>query len=394
MRKFNLIDRALGAAELYVEQKYAASTLSLISDMGINASVTSDTENGGIFIKMRPHNAKKIALALDKNNIIVYINSVCGIKDYLFSRSTRVGMLLGAILFFIMLSVSGLYVFKIEVHGNSTLSREEITADLEELGIGVGTRISEIDKKSATNTLLIRYPEISWAAINVKGTTVCLEIIEKADIPDSEKGKPEIIVASCDGVIKSITVHSGRGAVGVGSVVRRGDLLINGYVSGSGLQYTDNPLLRFDGAQGTVTAEVSESITESVQLTEVIQSYEKGKRVATVLSIFGREITLGTVPNENFEKSTEKPLTVMGIIELPITYTEYYEINCTEIVLERDEAQALSSAELLAYEKLKQNLTDAQLNKITKTIQTDENGVTVILNYTCEKEIGVPKFKE
>lgn len=394
MRKFNLFDIILGAVELYVEQKYVKKTLTLISDMGISASVTAEAENGGIFVKMRPYNAKKIAVALDKNNIIVYINNICGIKDYLLMRKTRVGMLIGAVLFFIMLSVSSLYVFKIEINGNSTLSREEIVSELEELGIGVGTRISEIDKNNAANTLLIKYPDISWAAVNVKGTTVCLEIMEKTETPSDDKGKPEIIVAACDGVIKNITVHSGRGAVGVGSVVRRGDLLINGYVSGSGLQYTDNPLLRFDGAQGSIRAEVSESITETVRFTEVIQSFERGKRVATVLSIFGKKITVGTVPNENFEKSAVRPLTVMGIIELPITYTEYYEIKCTEETVQRDEAQALSSAELLAYEELKKNLTDAQLNKITKIIQTDENGVTVTLNYTCEKEIGVPKYRK
>jgi hypothetical protein len=118
------------------------------------------------------------------------------------------------------------------------------------------------------------------------------------------------------------------------------------------------------------------------------------KKSTTVISVFGKEIAFGSVPNEKFEKGPKKHVTVMGIIELPITYTEYYVTEVVEQRLENDQTQAQAKAEYSAYSELKSILENSELNKITKTIQTDENGVTVIIDYVCEKEIGVPKFRE
>lgn len=394
LRISSLFSFFAGTVELYSEKKYSDAFLSVVADFGIEATVTSSTENDGIFVKMSPSNAKKIASALDKMGIIVYISNVRGLKNNLLAYKTRVGLLLGALVFTILLSVSTLYVFKIQVNGNSDIDREQLLAELSELGIYPGTRIRQIDKKSIATEILLNHPEIAWASISVKGTTVCVEIKEKASAPIENPSTPELLVARYDGVVKSVAVQSGRSAVGVGSVVKKGDLLICGYISGSGLQYTDNPLLRLDGAKGSVIAEVHGSISVKVPFCENSESYTRRERAATVISALGKEISFGAIPSENFEKTATKYVTVMGIIELPISYVEYYRLETVTESKYLDEERAVALAQHRAYEMLKAELFDAEISEIEQITETDENGATVTLKYTCERDIAEPKFKE
>ncbi len=387
-----LVSFCEGKTELYTEAKYRDKLVSIIANENIKSKIISEKENGGIKVILSPQNAKKIAAALDKSNIIVYINSVCGLKAMLVSRCKRVGMLLGVIAFFTLLSLSTMFVFKVEVSGSELISAQDVKAELSDFGIRVGARLSGIDRTAAANRFLQLHPELSWAAINFRGTTVCLELKEKAEPPPQSTEIPDFLVADRDGVVQNVLVYSGKPAVSQNTVVKKGDLLISGYISGSGLQFTDNPQLRYEGAGGKVLALVNESVSESVLLNEVTVTEKRGQRLGVTVEIFGKKIKFGKT--EEGLPAPEKNLTLWGKIELPITYTESYAVTKTESTAVRDELQAVNEAKSRAYESLSAKLGDAELCQTELIVVSDGEKVTVTVNYVCIRDIAVPKMKE
>ena len=381
-----------GKAELYADSDNRNAFVSLISSLGITASIASDTKNGGVIAVMRPSDAKKIASALDKSDIIVYINSVCGIKSILARNIKRPGLFIGGIVFFALLMLSTLFVFKVEVNGSALLSKEQVRNELADFGIRAGARISEIDRNEVTGRFLIAHPEFSWAAINVKGTTVCLELKERSTASSSGEEKHSLLVADADGVIKYLTVSSGKPLVYSGMSVKKGDLLISGYVSGNGLQYTDTPLLRYDGASGKVYAEIKGKLGAAVPFEETEEYITATEITGKRFSIFGVDIKVGSYKNDDVHvMESERNLTVFGVIELPITVTDCRRIEKQTVIKVRDTDEATSEARKRVYASLNEILRDATLTETEFITEITDGEVRVTLVYGCVKNIAVPK---
>ena len=122
-----LISFLCGRVELFAEEKYRDKLVGIITALGIEAKMTYDRENGGLKLITTPACAKKIARALDKTGAIVYINSVCGFANDLGKRRKRIGLLLGAILFFTILSLSTLFVLFVSFRENREKTKTKIS---------------------------------------------------------------------------------------------------------------------------------------------------------------------------------------------------------------------------------------------------------------------------
>lgn len=386
-----MIDFFVGRTELYASESDRDRAVRVMTAEGIEAKIRNDGVNGGIFITISPSNAKKIASALDKNGIIVYINSVYGFKDICVKLRKRLGLLIGALLFTLILAMSTEYVFRVEVIGAETVARDAIRSELAELGVRVGARIRDIDRAEAVSAFLRAHPEYSWAAINLKGNAVRLELRERADGESADTELSDLIISGYDGIIREITVYSGKSAVRVGDVVKKGELLVCGYISGSGLQYSDAPLLRFDGASGRILAEVTESVSVSVPYSEEHRSVTNKETVGCVISFLGHSVTLGTVGNDgDLSLGAERGITVFGSIELPLTYRPCVRSETEAVTVTRDGAEAMIMARTAAYAQLTEKLSGAALTYTEITEEITDIGASVTVRYGAIRDISVP----
>ena len=75
--------------------------------------------------------------------------------------------------------------------------------------------------------------DISWIGIEFKGTNAIVKIVEATKKPDIIDEKYFCnIVASKDAVITRIVVQNGTAQVKVGDTVKKGDILIAGWMQG------------------------------------------------------------------------------------------------------------------------------------------------------------------
>ena len=385
-----------GRARLFAPQEYAEALLEFLFSEKITASVRADGEKGGIYVDLSPAIVKKIAPALDKLNIKVYIISIKGFCALFSGLRTRPGAVLGAILFALLLWVSALPVWRVDIVGAESLDGEMLRDELSDLGVGVGCLISEIDTAAVGNALLLSHPELSWAALDVTGTTVTLTVRKTASDHEAPDSRPTLMVAAESGVVESVLVYSGAAAVTVGSVVKAGDVLINGYVSGSGLQYSDIPLLRVGEADGSVRAAVNRKLSVTVPLSETVSEAHDGNarvRVKREVSVFGRRLSFGGgEPQYPFEASVRRyNLTVFGVIELPIEVTETRMTELKERVIVRVAEDAELEARRRAAEAVREGVGDGELYSVSYHAELTESGVTVTAEYRCSAEIASPK---
>lgn len=377
--------------ELKAYNENKAVLLETVLSVNARAKVF-EGEDGSVLVVVSPKNAKKIAVALDKSNILVYINNVCVINNILSRIIMRPGLILGAIMFLALLFFSTAFVFKVEVKGDVSVGRDEVRKELVGLGVCAGARISDINCPEITAKFLDAHSEFSWASVNVYGTTVVLELKSRETVPEINEKKHSLLVADCNGVIRYLTVSSGKPLVKVGEPVKKGDLLVCGYVSGSGLQYSDDPILRYYGAAGKVYAEVYGSVEAFSPFSEVAESKTDVKTSGICISVFGCSFTFGDFKTDvNSRVSATRNVTVFGLIELPVTYSVCTKNETVQNAIVRSEVEAEATATQEAFLKLEDLLDGATLEWSETLTETTETGVRVTVNYRCVKNIAVPK---
>lgn len=150
----------------------------------------------------------------------------------------RYALVAAAVLIGILWYVSG-HIMGITVFGNDRISTERILENLARSGISIGKSTSGIDSYHIRNRMLNDIDELAWVGINVNGSRVYVEIVERLE---KEKridfSVPCNLVASKDGVIDSIEARNGQVMIKKGSGVAEGDVLVSGITdTADGIRY-------------------------------------------------------------------------------------------------------------------------------------------------------------
>ena len=166
------------------------------------------------------------------------------------------------------------FIWNIEIVGNENISQEEIQELLTAKGLTIGKLKNKINTKNIINDIRLERDDIAWLGINVSGTNARVEIVEA-------KKKPEIIdkedycniVSDKDGVITKITAKNGTLVAKVGDVVRKGSLLIGGWIEG---KYTGT---RYLHSEGEIEAKVWYSKKDTMELKQNIEVKTRQSRI-------------------------------------------------------------------------------------------------------------------
>lgn len=310
---------------------------------------------------------------------------------FIFSRyRKRYGLYVGLFISMFLMLWSQLFVWKIEISGNSDISTYDIEKALSECGVSVGSFIPEIDPKRDANRLLLSCRDLSSVAINIKGTHIRVSVLERTRLPEIVDTNGYCnVVAEREGVVIDIDAAEGTPEVREGDVVFKGELLINSFIEGT------NGTYRPTHARGKVFAAVKESFVCEIPFNRTTRYYTGNSETKSVYFVFGREFpSLKGIdsPYEYFDSVvSERWITLFGFIELPIkeqrvTYCEYIPEE-TEITEE--------FAETLAFGELDSILADIDLEVLE--LETDlsfdkENGIcrlkaNAVLKQNIAKEV-------
>ena len=333
-------------------------------------------------------NFKKLKEIARKTKCKINIKEKKGLPFVFNRHRKRKIFLILLIVFFIIIFTLSNFIWNIEVKGTSNISKEEILETLKENGLKIGMAKNKIDTQKIINSIRLNRDDVAWVGIGITGTNATVKIVE-ADL------KPEIIdendycniVSEKEGLILKVTAKNGTPLVKKDDIVKKGSILIAGYIEG---KYTGT---RYVHSEGEVLAKVGYSKKDKIELQK--QEYKQTGKNESKYSIRIKNFVINlykTLPNfENYDTIIEeKKLKIFSNFYLPIEIIKntYYETELQEKEYTKEEAKEILIQQL--EEQLKEEIKEPE--KITnKQINVYENddSTEIELIYEVLETIGI-----
>lgn len=374
----------VGYCQITLRGKYNEKFLNglLFKNIKFRGLQKIDEENMTFVVSKRRYNKRYFDdLLKNTHNISCEVKEV-GVMSILSKYKKRSGLLVGAILGISMLMISTMFIWDVKIIQNEDINEEKVIELLDYLGCKVGAVKKSLDIVDIQNKYIIRDPEISWIAINLKGTVANVEIKkrkEPAKIID--KNTPVNIVAKKTGKIISMDVFQGTAVAIEGNTVKKGELLISGVIDSNSVG------LRIKHATGKILAETYRKINIEIPLSGNEKVYTGNQKTKSKYKILGQSIAVGVDFSKQFElydrHTEEGNIRIFDKIVLPILKnTEYYE----EYIL-KEKKISIEKAKNIANDKLNDIIymySNKNIEIKSKSIEYDVADDKVIL--FCELE--------
>ncbi len=305
------------------------------------------------------------------------------IKKY---RKRKVFLIL-LLLIILTIIILSKFIWNIEVIGNVNIPKEEIIELVSNEGLTIGKEKNKIDTKELINKIRLERDDIAWVGIEIKGTNAIIEIVEADEKPDIiNEDEYCNIVADKDAIITKVSAQNGTPLVKEGDVVKKGDIIIAGWLEGkyTGKQYVHS--------QGQVQAKVWYTTTERIALKETkkIETGNTESKYSVKINNFQINL-LKTLPKfEKYDTIEEnKKLKLFSNFYLPLelvkyTYNEYEEIVVVHSMEEAKQMGIDKAAETLKDEIENKKILDKQVN-----VKAEADYIEVEVTYEVEENIGI-----
>lgn len=321
-----------------------------------NAEIVSPRKSGYILYgKTEAKNYKKLRIPARKNGIKIKILRKKGLYFDLKKNRTKIGFASGIVFSLLFCVIMNLFIWEINIIGNTDVSDEEIMKSANEMGLITGTPASKHFVQDIEWYILRENPKLASVEINIQGSVANIMINEREEEPKmvSDDDVPTNIIASKYGVVKKINVFDGKEKVKPGDAVMKGDLLVSAV-------YEDrHNKLTLKHARAEVLAKTDYFIEISFPLSQVFYEIDGVKSTSFEIIFLGKSIRIGK--NENFPNETIlKELRFFGI-KLPIKMiiTRYFNVKENNVTYGFEEGKAKAYEALLKKER--EELEDTEI---------------------------------
>ena len=259
----------LGYLKITIPKEHKNSAMNAILQNQLSYKRVEFIHDSSIQITIKASMQDEYKTLFEKEGILATFGKAEGALAYLSNYKARLGLIIGVFMVILSVYCSSLFIWRIDIVGNETLSKEEILSVLEDSECYVGAFIPKINYDSLHNKVILNSPSISWISVNIKGNVATVIIRE------SEKEKPQDsseyanIVSKYDAQIVLVKLFEGEKKVFVGDTVKKGDLLISGIMDSQSLG------TRYVEAKGSVMGYVNKSISVKIPLQYEKKVYQK-----------------------------------------------------------------------------------------------------------------------
>ncbi len=350
-----------------------------------------------------------IESALEKTGTHIVVVKKTGlpflVKKYRNHSFFFAGIFLAVFLLFYM----SLFIWNVEVEGNSYYSTQTILRFLKDNDIGYASLKASISCKDLQNLLRKEFDDMTWVSAKIEGTKLYLVIQERmkgsedgneeqstgndgtvkkggstgneeanGDSEISEKESGTDLLASNDGTVESIYVRSGTPLVKAGDTVESGDTLVTGAVEISD-DYGETTSYYFvdSDADIEVRTNLSYQDTFSVLYEEKTLTGENKRGMTLMLDSCFLCFCRPPVEGNYMEISRTVPIVIGSDFYLP------FQVQKTQYVGYISEEKTYTEEEI---EKLARERLDAYCKNL------EENGVQILSNSVIIEQDGEDVF--
>ncbi len=288
--------------------------------------------------------AAKIGAYAEKTGGVLSFEKRDGVPAIAKRYRKRVGLIAGVAVLLAALLFMGSFIWQIDIVGAQRISQKDILAVLSDLGVRRGTLRRSVDAVDVARQMMLRLPDLSWAAVNLRGSIATVEVRERVIPPKRVDDKtPFNVVSTRDGYITYMEVYEGQPTVKVGDSVLTGDILV------SGIMEDKNAKSRTVHARAKIVAQTRETLTLTIPYSQENLTY-RGLVVRKYFNLFSIRIPLffGKEPEEPYklERGTSKIPVVSMLAPVSLTQENYILINREYYTITEEEAKRLAEEQL------------------------------------------------
>ena len=360
-------------------------------------------KENAIQMEIDAKNFKKLRPLVRKTHVKIHILNRQGPAFFFYRHKKRWWFLIGAAACAGIIYVLSLFIWQIDIDGNSKYTEDLILQALAQMNVKTGCRKSEIDLPKIEEELRIMYNEITWVSASITGTKLQIELRE-GNLKTSEVSEsgPADLVADEDAVITNLVVRQGTAAVHYGDEVKKGDVLIEGRVF---IYNEDETLKKVDylTADGDIYGRYQHIYEKNYRRKHEVREYKEKTWMILALEAYGKRIQ---VPDWQgiFRKTSDGDrmevwswskhfrLTPTFYLPLAVQYTEYVPYRNTIQNYTDDNLKTMAAKDLEKYlNELEKKGVQIISNSVTISLDADGGHVkgTLILDGPIGKEVPI-----
>ena len=359
--------------------------LSLLAEQNLDLWAM-ETQNGETTGTAYASDYRTLASLARRCGVRLRIEKKRGLPFVRLRHRSRIGVLIGAGIFLILIVLTQNFVWTVEIVGNEHNSSELINHVLAEYGLRPGAFLPALNVKQIEDRAVLELDGVAWMSINNYGSKVRVEM-EATGTP------PEIIddelaanvVAKKAGLIRRTEVYAGKRMVSAGDVVTKGDLLISGVLD------SDTENVSFGHARGKIFAETYTDEVFTLPKEEILRTETGNRFDHRYLSVLGCRIPLFfafAVPDGYRATVEEKPFCFFGV-ELPvgIETLHYREYHFETVSYDREQAENRLKE---IYENYKETQMEGiELLDETVSFTEEEEEYRLTVSMICYEDIAM-----
>lgn len=385
MRK--LYDLVRGTVKLRVSGVQPERILNFCAERGIEFWGSSPCKDFSLTFFAFSSDCPAIMAQSGKNGLTVELLYEKGGKKLARSAKRRAVFIALAIACVTLAAVSSLFLWNIEIDGNSNLSDAEILRVLSDCGVEYGAFWPSLSSDEVRSYVVSEMPEIAWLSLNVRSSKAQIVVHERIDKPEIVNEKaPCNIVAARSGVIKRMSVLEGERAAAPGSAVAKGDVLVRGLMS------SETGDERYVHSMAQVIADTWYEISAQTPLIEERKTEKVRTDTAFSLVIGKKRINFFSDSRNKYTSCDKinklRYISFGDVFTLPVGYaierTTQYETKTVPI----DEQKSVERMKTDLRSELQRRIGDGLIVSEEYSVSKTEDILTVTLRAQCTENIA------
>ena len=377
----------LGFLKISVKGYYIERFINICKNNKITIWNLKRKDSVELNLNVRIKEFKEICKIAKKTGCKIKIKNKKGIPFLLHKYKKRKIFFILLILLVLIIGLSSCFVWNVEIKEENGYELENIREDIEKAGLKSGVFKGKINTKEIINKIRLERKDIAWMGIELKGTNAIVKLVKSDEKPDIiNEDEYCNIISDKEGIITKISVQNGTANVKVGDTVKKGDILVNGWMEG---KFTG---IRYVHSLAEIEAKVwyTESIKIPYKVTETKYTGNEEDKYGIKFNNFQINFTKKYSKFKIYDTiETENKIKLFSDFYLPISIvkTIYKEQEKIEKTYSVEEAKNIGIKQL--EEKLDGKIENKN-NIVNKNINTYEqaDGVLVYVTYEVLENIG------
>lgn len=306
-------------------------------------------KNNDVYGKIYGTNIKKLNDIASEYHMKVREIKKQGLIYKILPYKKRFGIVLGIIFSIAIIFFLSNTTLKIRVIGCDEAIYQDILSVLQENGVEAGKFIPSMDFDKIERNIITKLKDVSWISIRSSGGIITVNISQTDKKPEIVPRRlPCNIISTKDAQIKKVQVYAGQLMVLIGDGVKKGDLLVSGFV------VDKNGKATYYYAQGEIIGEYEEEINFTQPLSEEVKIISTNSETRNYFNFFSCKIPMYIGKKIKGEYSYNERTNYFSLftLKLPIgiTHCSYQPYKYKIIDYSNEEAKNEINEKILKYE--------------------------------------------